>query len=182
MPGANSVPTQIVDKNGKKTTVHKGRAAKTSDKPKKTAPAPKAAKPVENEFLDGKPEWFRGYAQTVAEYVVKREYVLKPGVVTYGWGGEKVLSDFSKHMTDECSVGEVWDVYDQAEAQHVFDSFDPDRSEPVVYVSATVDCACGEYKKKSVEIQTTMSEAISGAFFDEEIRQQRSREEAELQG
>jgi hypothetical protein len=110
-----------------------------------------------NTYFDGKPAWFRGYAETIALYVVSndREYDITAGKVD--------PTKLSVHFAD-CGIQEVWDTDEEMGMEDVFDSFDS-RETAACYVSATVSCCCGKYERSRVSVNGTVSEIFSAMFY-----------------
>lgn len=112
---------------------------------------------TDKDFFEGKPEWFKGYAETVAAYVVRRDTVSpQPWVIE--------PSPLSKHITDECKIFTIHDLSEDVEAFYEFDSFgDGERHD--CFIKVTVSCECGKFAKASASVQSTVDEAISSMFW-----------------
>ena len=108
------------------------------------------------DFFEGKPDWFRGYAETIATYVVGNARVQD------GPYGTK-RSDVSVHF-DACKIAEIHDVDESAESGYAFDSFG-DGSYPAIFVTARVTCECGEIKNVTASAESNIAEIISSAFW-----------------
>jgi hypothetical protein len=111
-----------------------------------------------NEFFNDKPEWFKGYATTIANYLVLRDRV------TMDKYGRSDRSSLSIHF-DTCAVAEIFDMDEMLDSDSMYDSYGDFQSSPICFVSARVDCECGEYKNARVSKTGTIAETIAEAFW-----------------
>lgn len=114
----------------------------------------------QNTLFDGKPEWFRGYAFSLAEYIVRNDRVFEMGVNTYGL----VPTLLSKHITDECTIADVWNIDEYATTESVHSSFDSSAVAGMVELTVVIDCACGRFKKAGVMVESTITDVLAQAF------------------
>jgi len=111
---------------------------------------------IVNTYFEGKPEWFRGYAETIAGYVIANNRV-SDGAYSV------VASPLSKHVAD-CGIAEIWNTDEETSMESSFDTFG-NGDYASCFVSATVSCNCGEYSRVSASVQTTIAEIISSALY-----------------
>ena len=109
-----------------------------------------------NTYFDDKPEWFRGYAMTIAQFLVDGDRTVDGSFMTKP-------SDIAVHMTD-CSIAEVWDVDEESSMEHSYDTFG-DGAYATVFVSVSFSCACGKYHRERLSINSTLSDVISSALW-----------------
>jgi len=109
----------------------------------------------DNKFFNAKPEWFKGYATAVAEYLVANDRISGPVIA---W--ETVPSPLASHFAN-CEIAEILDIEEDLGLESIHDSFDYNASGPVCFVSTNVTCACGAYVNKRVATSGTLSELIS---------------------
>ena len=108
-----------------------------------------------NKFFENKPEWFKGYATAIAEYLVANDRINGPIIA---W--ETVPSPLAEHFAT-CSIVENLDIDESLDVESIHDSFDYNASGPVCFVSTNVTCACGAYVNKRVATSGTLSDLIS---------------------
>ena len=154
MAGANTVPTKIVDKNGKQTTVYR---KVDESKTHKRNISKKPAREEENTYFQGKPEWFRDYAFRIADAVVKQdtEFV--------GFFQPRKRTERSLHI-EKCGISDVWSVYEDIESEYVFNTFDADAQSHNINTSVILSCNCGTYSRDKIQVESDMAELVESMF------------------
>ena len=110
-----------------------------------------------NTYFDGKPDWFRGYAETIAKYVVENQLTVEDGRPFM-----PVQSPMSTHFST-CGIGEIWDTDEETSMESSFQTFG-NGDYAASFVSATVSCKCGEYHRVAASVSSNISDIISSTL------------------
>ncbi len=106
-----------------------------------------------SDFFEGKPAWYRGYAETLAPHVIRQ------GRISTGpWRSER--SAEAVHM-DDCTVAEIFDLDEEVAAYLEADSYGGEFASLEASVSVTFTCACGKLAKARSSANSTLGDLIS---------------------
>ncbi len=108
-------------------------------------------------LFEGKPDWYKGYALSIAEYVVTSELST---VRSYG----AQYSTLAKHMRS-CKIETLWSLDDEVSAFTESDSYDFTYASLEASVSVRFTCACGEYANAKAEVQDSLGNVISALTY-----------------
>ncbi len=113
-----------------------------------------------NPFFEGTPDWFPGYAKTIAEYVTHQEQRRDPSS-RY----KKIPGELAQHFIDtECQIETIHNVEEKVSAYSYVNSYDNVESEVDCSTSANVTCACGKFKNYHASVDSTLENTMSSAF------------------